>query len=721
MKKGPRQGWRATRRWAIAAGLGALVFAVGGGLKVRHDFNALPALPQIGDLSLSVTVLDRDDRLLRAFTSGDDKWRLPVDLEEIDPLYFKMLLAFEDRRFFDHGGIDIRALVRSALQSARAGRIVSGGSTLTMQVARLLDEAPTRTFMRKYEQLLKAVQLERSLSKQDILRLYALRAPFGGNLEGIRAASLTWFGKEPRRLTPAEAALLVALPQSPEARRPDRFRENARTARNRVLARAATAGVLTPEEAGSASAEPVRAARHPMPFLAPHESRHARLTDPLKPVHRLTIDRDLQAALEKLSRQKIGSHPKPVSMAVMVADHRTGDILVSIGAPELLDSTRQGHVDMTRAVRSPGSTLKPFIYGLAFEEGIGFPESYIDDRPTDIGGYKPTNFDQAYQGTVTLREALQLSLNTPAVQLLEAVGPARLMARLRRAGVRPALEKGAAPGLAIGLGGLGLTLKDLTQLYASLARQGEPVSLSVCRAECERDSMPVSEAGKGTDVGSRRTADVLSRKSAWLVSDILSGLPQLRGAEASHIAYKTGTAYGYRDAWAVGYDGRYVVSVWLGRADGTPVPGATGASAAVPVLFEIFQQLGPGRRELPEAPPEVLQMTSSEVPGPLRYARLPGRREAARVGDALKISYPPDGAELDLGFGAHGSGAPRSQPLVVKLKGGSAPFSILVNGTPLAEKARRHQLVWQPDAPGYLTVTILDSNGKSAGITVFLR
>ncbi|MDN3718775.1 transglycosylase domain-containing protein [Roseibium salinum] len=248
--------------------------------------------------------------------------------------------------------------------------------------------------------------MERSFSKEDILRIYALRAPFGGNLEGVRAASLTWFGKEPGRLTPAEAALLVALPQSPESRRPDRFPAEIRRARDRVLARAAAAGVLTEEEAQSAAAEPVRASRHAMPFLAPHESRHARISAPSKPVHRLTLDRDLQSALEKLARQKIGSRPSPVSMAIMVADHQSGEILARIGAPDLLDNGRQGHVDMTRAIRSPGSTLKPFIYGLAFEEGIGLPGSFIVDRPTDIGGYQPTNFDQAYQGTVTLREAL---------------------------------------------------------------------------------------------------------------------------------------------------------------------------------------------------------------------------------------------------------------------------------------------------------------------------
>ncbi|MFB9172409.1 penicillin-binding protein 1C [Roseibium salinum] len=709
MRARQRNSWRLYRQWATAAGLALAVLGGCAVLKVRHDYATLPPLPQIADLPLSVVVLDRKDRLLRAFTSDDDKWRLPVGLGEIDPLYVKMLLAFEDKRFFAHGGVDLRALVRSAVQSARSGRIVSGGSTLTMQVARLLDEKPTRTLKRKYEQVLKAVQLERSFSKEDILRIYALRAPFGGNLEGVRAASLTWFGKEPGRLTPAEAALLVALPQSPESRRPDRFPAEIRRARDRVLARAAAAGVLTEEEAQSAAAEPVRASRHAMPFLAPHESRHARISAPSKPVHRLTLDRDLQSALEKLARQKIGSRPSPVSMAIMVADHQSGEILARIGAPDLLDNGRQGHVDMTRAIRSPGSTLKPFIYGLAFEEGIGLPGSFIVDRPTDIGGYQPTNFDQAYQGTVTLREALQLSLNTPAVQLLEAVGPARLIARLKRAGVRPVLEDGAAPGLAISLGGLGLSLGDLTQLYAALARGGEPISLSACRLDCD-------VAGTAGHPG-----NVLSPKAAWLVSDILTGLPQSQGDETSHIAYKTGTAYGYRDAWAVGYDGRYVVSVWLGRPDGTPVPGETGASAAVPVLFEVFQKLGPGRVPLPDAPPEALLGANVSVPAPLRYARLPERRDMAGPGEGLQISYPPNGAELDLGFASTGQESAKPQPLVVKLKGGAGPFSILVNGAPLPEKALRRQLIWQPEAPGFASVTILDAHGASARVTVLLR
>jgi penicillin-binding protein 1C len=704
-----RVNWLKVRRWSAAAGLALGAIAFCAQLKVRHDYQSLPPLQQLADLPLSTVVLDREDRLLRAFTSADDKWRLPVDLDAIDPLYFKMLLAFEDKRFHEHSGFDLWAIIRSGLQSLRHGRIVSGGSTLTMQVARLLDERPTKSLARKYEQLLGAIRLENRFSKEDILRLYVLRAPFGGNLEGLRAASLTWFGKEPGRLTPAEAALLVALPQSPEGRRPDRFPDRALQARNRVLGVAARSGVVSAEDAASAAAEPLRAWRHAMPLIAPHESRQARLDAPEKQVHRLTIDRDLQSGLETLARRKAAVMPRSVSLAMLVADHETGEILASVGAPDLLDDARAGHIDMTRAIRSPGSTLKPFIYGLAFEEGIGLPESFIVDQATDIAGYQPTNFDQSYQGTVTLREALQLSLNTPAVKLLEAVGPARLIARLRRAGVRPVMEKGIAPGLAISLGGLGLSLRDLTQVYAALARGGTPVTLSVCRMDCVRGDA-VSAA-----------VPMLSEKASWLVADILSGLPQPSGAQTVPIAYKTGTAYGYRDAWAIGFDGRHVVAVWSGRPDGTPVPGETGASVAVPILFEAFQVLGPTRIRLPSAPPDVLEALNRDIPAPLRYARLPQRHRSARATDQLRIAYPPDGAELELGVSNATAGGGQAQPLVVKFKGGVGPFSYLVNGKPFGQHRGDRQLVWKPDTSGFANVTIVDAKGRSAGITVYLR
>jgi len=710
MQRRLRHFWLTYRRSVAVAGLCLVVLLVAGAYKVRYDYVGLPPLPEISDLPLSVVVLDRDDRLLRAFTSHDEKWRLPIELEDIDPLYVKMLLAFEDKRFFEHGGVDGRAFVRSALQSVRHGRIVAGGSTLTMQVARLLDEAPTKSLRRKYEQVLKAVQLEEAFSKEDILRLYVLRAPFGGNLEGVRAASLTWFGKEPRRLTAAEAALLVALPQSPEARRPDRFPENARKARDRVLMRAEAAGVISQDEAAASAAEPVRTKRFAMPLIAAHESRDALSKHPERNVHRLTLNRDLQSTLESIAKKRVAEFPAPISLSVVVADHGSGEILASIGAPDLLDETRLGHVNMTRAVRSPGSTLKPLIYGLAFEEGIGVPESLIIDRPTNIGGYRPTNFDQAYQGTVTLREALQLSLNTPAVQLLEAVGPARLIARLKRTGVQPALEKGKSIGLAISLGGLGLSLKDLAQAYGAVARGGAPVVLRSCRSDC------------APEAGGPQATPILTAKASALVSDILIGMPQINSAETQHIAYKTGTSYGYRDAWAVGYDGRHVAAVWVGRPDGSPVPGQTGAKAAVPVLFSVFQSLGLNRAPLPAYPAEAQSALEGDVPQSLEFARIPQRIERRIANNALEIAYPPNGAELDLGLSNDSGGFQLAQPLVVKFKGGTAPFSILVNGAPLPATGQSgRQLVWQPDAPGFADVTIVDASGKSAAVTVLMR
>lgn len=709
MSRSLKGRWQRYSRWCIATGIVIAVLVLGAGVKVRSDFKALEPLPQIASLPLSVVVLDRNERLLRAFTSRDEKWRLPVELENVDPLYIRMLLAFEDKRFFEHDGIDPRALARSVLSSIRNGRIVSGGSTLTMQVARLLSEAPTRTISRKYEQMLRAMQIEGEFTKEEILKIYLLRAPFGGNLEGVRAASLTWFGKEPRRLTPAEAALLVALPQSPETRRPDKSADYARLARNRVLARSVEAGVLDAEEAEAAAAEPVRTKRYAMPFLAPHASRLAKATSPNKTKHFLTLDRELQTSLEKLARQKVVAYPEPVSLAFLVADHQGGKILASVGSPDLLNDGRLGHVDMTRAKRSPGSALKPFIYGLAFEEGIGLPQSFIVDRPTDIRGYQPTNFDQAYQGTVTLREALQLSLNTPAVQLLESVGPARLIARLKRAGVQPAINQGTAPGLAISLGGLGLSLKELTQAYAALGRGGEPVSLQICQKDCIAAQ------------GAPRPSSVLSEKAAWLVGDILSGLPQASGAETSSVAYKTGTAYGYRDAWALGFDGRHTVGVWVGRPDGSPVPGQTGAKDAVPLLFSVFQMLGAERVPLAEAPQEALSALARKVPEPLRFARLPGRHFQQEADGGLRISYPPDGAELDLGFSNRQGQPDTQQPMIVKFKGGTGPFSILINGLPLPEKTRKRQLVWQPDSPGFANVTVLDAKGTSANVSVLLR
>ena len=434
--------------------------------------------PPDAGAATSTLVLDRNGRLLRPFPVDGGRWRLPVDLAAVEPRFIAMLLAFEDRRFHGHAGVDPSALLRAAGQLVVNGRIVSGGSTLTMQLVRRLEGASTRSASGKLRQILAALALERRLDKDAILAAYLTLAPYGGNIEGIRAASLAWLGKEPKRLTPAEAALLVALPQSPEARRPDRHPEAARRARDRVLAAARRAGVIDAREEQAALSDPVPRSRHPFPLLAAHAAERAVRVRPGLSVQRLSVDADLQGRLETLAAERAAALGSLVSVAVLVADHQKGQVLASVGSAGLFDEPRDDFVDMTRAVRSPGSTLKPLIYGLAFEAGIAHPESLIEDRPTGFAGYVPTNFDRTFQGTVTVRQALQRPFNVPAVELLEAVGPVRLVSRLRRAGAEPTLSSLSPPGLAIGLGSIGVRPTDLVALFASIARGGVPVALS---------------------------------------------------------------------------------------------------------------------------------------------------------------------------------------------------------------------------------------------------
>ncbi len=319
---------------------------------------------------------------------------------------------------------------------------------------------------------MRALELEWALSKEEILELYLTLAPYGGNLEGVRAASLAYFGKEPRRLTLGEAALLVALPQSPEHRRPDRYPDAARSARNRVLDRIADHVAFDAAEIAHAKTEKVPTARKSMPLSAPHAADQAVMASPQEPMLRLTIGARLQQTLESLARDRAHMLGPDMSVAMVVIDNATGQVLARVGSPDYFDERRAGQVDLTQAIRSPGSALKPFIYGLGFEDGLIHPETLIEDRPIRYPGYQPENFDLTFQGTVTVRRALQQSLNVPAVAVLDQVGPSRLIARLGAAGAKLVLPRGEAPGLALGLGGVGVRLTDLTMLYAGLARQG---------------------------------------------------------------------------------------------------------------------------------------------------------------------------------------------------------------------------------------------------------
>ena len=648
------------------------------------------------DLQFSTTVLDRDGRLLRAYATVDGRWRLPAQVADVDPRFFDVLFAYEDKRFRSHHGVDPLALLRGALQLVSSGHIRSGGSTLTMQVARLLEPRANRTLAAKLRQIVRAIELERVLSKDEILSLYLELAPYGGNIEGIRAASLGYFGKEPRRLTLGQAALLVALPQAPELRRPDRTPELARIARDRVLDRFAATGAVSADDIALAKAEPVPTARRPMPLLAPHTADRVISETPGASEIRLTIDAELQKNLEELARERaqalaqtLGSN---ISLALLVVDNASGEVLARVGSPAYFDERRAGQVDMTQALRSPGSTLKPFIYGLGFEDGFIHPQTLIDDRPERYGGYAPRDFNFTFAGTVTVAQALQQSLNMPAIAVLDRVGASRLTARLAQAGAALALPDGQAPGLAIGLGGVGTKLSDLVMLYAGLARFGTVLPLR------ERLDAPAVQAGR-----------LLAAVPAWYVGNVLLGAPPPDNGVAGRIAFKTGTSYGYRDAWSVGFDGKHTIGVWVGRPDGAPVPGLIGREAAAPILFDAFARLGPPAA-LPRPPAGVLTMSNAKLPPPLRRFR-PGLAGGASQA-SLHILFPPNGALLDL---SATEGKP--DPVPLKLTGAVAPLTVFVNGVP-AFPQQRGSAFFTPDGPGFSRVTVIDGAGATDSVVV---
>src|SRR5450756_2426976 len=588
---------------------------------------------------------------------ADGRWRLPVDARTgVDPGYLKLLLGYEDKRFRSHAGVDPFALGRAALQLVTRGHIVSGGSTITMQLARLLEPRRERSVYAKLRQMVRALEIERQLTKDQILDLYLALAPFGGNLEGVRAASIAYFGKEPKRLSLAESALLVALPQSPETRRLDRHPDAARAARNRVLDRMVEEHQVSVEDAVQAKAVPVPRLRKPMPILAPHSADQATSLVKDAPVIRLTLEAGLQKVLETLARDRAAALGPTISVGILAVDNASGDVLARVGSPDYFDDKRAGQVDMTRAVRSPGSTLKPFIYGLAFEDGFVHPESLIDDRPIRFGSYAPENFDMTFQGTVPVRRALQLSLNVPAIELLDRVGSSRLSSRLKQAGANLVLPKDEAPGLAMGLGGVGVTLQDLVQLYGGLARLGNTRPLREIASDQHRDSLRL-----------------MDQVAAWQVGNVLMGTPPPENAPHNRIAFKTGTSYGYRDAWSVGFDGRITIGVWVGRPDGAPVPGLVGRTAAAPILFDAFARTGKLPVALPKPPKGALVASNAKLPLPLRRFRPVG--ELVRTGgeQAPHIQFPLNGSRIDV------AGAGDAQPMPVKIAGGVLPMTMLVN------------------------------------------
>ncbi|MCP5156575.1 MAG: penicillin-binding protein 1C [Ectothiorhodospiraceae bacterium] len=538
------------------------------------------------------TVLAADGTPLRAFPGEAGTWRSSIAPDGVSPLYLEALTAYEDRWFHHHPGVNPFALVRAAWQALRHGRVVSGGSTLTMQVARLLEPRP-RTMGAKLVEMARALQLEARLDKDEILALYLDLAPFGGPLQGVEAASRAYLGKSARDLSHAEAALLAVLPQAPSRLRPDRYPERARAARDKVLDRLARFGVWSERTVEEAREESVAVFWEPRPMSAPLLAR--RLRSPEGGTVRTTVDARLQARIEARVRAEAGRLPPGTSAAVLVVDNADAAVRVYVGSLDFADDARFGHVDMVSAVRSPGSTLKPFLYGLAIDEGLVHSESLLADAPLSLDGYRPVNFDGRFHGPVSVSEALQRSLNVPAVDLVERLDAGWFTTRLRAAGLALQLPAGAAPSPAVILGGAGVRLEDLVGTYLALGRGG-----LTARPRLTPES-PLVE---------RR---LLSPGAAWVVRRILEDAPRPPGPEhASRIpvAWKTGTSYGFRDAWAVGVTAHHTVGVWVGRPDATPSPGQHGASTALPLLMRVVDSL-PKALGAPDLapPPSVRQAT----------------------------------------------------------------------------------------------------------------
>ncbi len=654
----------------------------------------------------SHVAIDRNGTLLRAFTTPDGRWRLPVTANDVDPRFIAMLIAYEDHRFYTHPGVDALSLGRAVLQWASHGHIVSGGSTVTMQVARLLAPRAEKSLSGKLGQIVRAIEIEQRTDKTGVLDLYLALAPYGGNIEGLRAASLSYFGREPMRLSIGEAALLVALPQSPETRRPDRFPDVAQAARDTVLDRVFARGVITEAERDAAKREAVPRARKTFPMLAAHASEQALRRGAEQRIHRLSLDAKLQSSLENLAREAAAAIGPKLSCAILVIDNASGEVRAHVGAADYFSQERAGSLDMTAAIRSPGSTLKPFIYALAFENGIAHPETILDDRPKHYGSYAPENFDLSFQGTVTARHALQSSLNLPAVELLDEIGPARFIARLRNAGARVVLPDDTAPGLAAALGGLGISLRDLAALYAGLARGG---------------SMPVlTETIPGADLEQTKTRRIAGPVASWYVADILRGAPPPLNAAFGQIAYKTGTSYGYRDAFAIGFDKAHTIAVWLGRPDNGSVFGLAGRQAAAPVLFDAFARLG-GSHEFLSPPAGILVSRTTALPPPLRHLRKDVPKTFGADSTAqLKIAFPPEGARVDLGLAA-ATPPSSSTRLSLKAEGGVLPLRWIVNGVPLGEPDLRRHAAWTPDGAGFVRVSVIDARGATDSVLVRLE
>lgn len=545
----------------------------------------------------STTIRDRDNQPLRVVLNEDDLLCLPVRLADTGPWLGQAIVAAEDKRFFQHSGVDVLALGRAVRQNLTARRVVSGASTISTQVVRLIDQRP-RSLVAKIIEAFQALRMERRHTKQEILEQYLNRVPCGSNLIGVEAASRRYFGKSAADLSLAEAAVIAGLPQAPTRLRPDLHPQRAAKRRAYVLHRMLECGFITHDQLASAEAEPVVCRSAATVFRAPHFCDLVKAKYPDRTRLRTTLNASLQLIAEEALRQRApgfdqqGIH----GGAVVILEVKTGAVRALVGSPDFWKRRWQGEVNGACAPRSPGSALKPFIYALAMDQGLCTPSTIVADVPLITADFQPENFDREYSGPVTVREALVRSLNIPALRIIQQIGPDNALQLFRRAGLTTLDKPAQHYGLGLALGSGEVTLLDLANAYACLARRGEYRKLRLLEDETPAESVRL-----------------FSPEAAWLIADILSGDERaadtsghVASAQLPRVAWKTGTSANFRDAWTLAYNPDYVVGIWLGNPTGQRSPNLVGRQVAAPLAYEILRRLYPtGQSPWFERPPGV--------------------------------------------------------------------------------------------------------------------
>lgn len=563
---------------------------------------------------------DEDGNLLSATIASDGQWRFPPT-DHVPEKFEKAILAFEDKRFYRHIGIDVWAMGRAVRENIRDGSVVSGGSTITMQVMRLSRKGKSRNLWQKLTEMILATRLELATTKEKILQLYASHAPFGGNVVGLDAAAWRYFAKSPEKLSWAEAACLAVLPNSPALVNPGRNRETLRTKRNGLLTRMCAIGVFDSITLELALSEPLPSSPHPLPQVSMHLLNRASLEGELREaVLRTTLNIELQQATSEIIERhgerlaQNGIH----NAAAIVVEVETGDVRAYVGNTKGDGEAEHGHdVDIIKSPRSTGSILKPFLYASMLHDGALLPHALVQDVPTKYGSFTPTNFNQDYDGAAPASKALARSLNVPAVRMLLDYRLERFYQRLKQLGMTTLTKPPNYYGLSLILGGAEATLWDLVTMYSSMARtlnrysqsdgsyfkqdwrqpkytgQALPAFQTAARRQSREDISTAIDIARA-----QRQPPVLSAAAIWHTFEAMVEVnrPEERSSwrafgNAQRIAWKTGTSYGHRDAWAVGVTPKYVVGIWCGNADGEGRPGLVGVQAAAPILFEVFNAL----------------------------------------------------------------------------------------------------------------------------------